>query len=214
YPSSCLAALINSNGIYTIKVPGLKHFPVFCDTTTAGAGWTVIQRRQDGSENFYRSWDEYREGFGNLSTEFFIGLDKLHAMTISGTHELYIHLEDFDGESHYAKYDRFELGNNSDGYALRILGKYVGDAGDSLKYHEGMPFSTFDNDRRRNQCAITYVGAWWYNKCQHSNLNGQYVMGGRYEEKLSGRGICWKTWRGYDYGYKLTQMMIRPKCTA
>ncbi|KAM8713067.1 hypothetical protein ACLKA7_013392 [Drosophila subpalustris] len=214
YPPSCLAAMINTNGIHTIQVPGLEPFPVACETRLAGAGWTTIQRRQDGSENFYRSWAEYQEGFGNLSAEFFIGLEKLHAMTMAEPYELYIHLEDFDGESRYAKYDRFEIGNESDAFALRVLGKYSGDAGDSLRYHEGMPFSTFDNDHSQNHCALTNVGAWWYNYCHHSNLNGQYVEGGRYEVKLTGRGICWKSWRGYDYGYKLTQMMIRPRCRA
>ncbi|EDW61099.2 microfibril-associated glycoprotein 4 [Drosophila virilis] len=214
YPPSCLAAMINTDGIHTVRVAGLEPFPVACDTRTAGAGWTVIQRRQDGSENFYRSWAEYRAGFGNLSAEFFMGLEPLHLMTHAEPYELYIHLEDFDGETRYAKYDRFVVANESDSYALSGLGKYTGDAGDALSYHVGMPFSTYDNDKTRNRCALTYVGAWWYNSCQHSNLNGQYVEGGSYERKLSGRGICWKSWRGYDYGYKLTQMMIRPRCRA
>ncbi|KAH8299330.1 hypothetical protein KR044_000399 [Drosophila immigrans] len=206
--------MINTNAIQTIEVPGLPPFAVACETRTAGAGWTTIQRRQDGSENFYRSWAEYREGFGNLNGELFIGLEKLHAMTMAEPNELYIHLEDFDGESHYAKYDRFIVGNESDAFALLSLGKYSGDAGDSLRYHELMPFSTFDNDHTTTQCPLSNVGAWWYNACEHSNLNGQYIEGGRYEVKLSGRGICWKSWRGYDYGYKLTQMMIRPRCRA
>lgn len=226
--------MINTDGIHTVQVAGLEPFPVSCDTRTAGAGWTVIQRRQDGSENFYRSWAEYRAGFGNLSAEFFMGLEPLHFMTHAEPYELYIHLEDFDGETRYAKYDRFVVANESESYALSGLGKYTGDAGDALSYHVGMPFATYDNDKTRNRCALTYVGAWWYNSCQlrcvcfgplssyllpaHcsfcSNLNGQYVEGGSYERKLSGRGICWKSWRGYDYGYKLTQMMIRPRCRA
>ncbi|XP_017839382.1 microfibril-associated glycoprotein 4 [Drosophila busckii] len=215
YAPSCLAAGINENGIQTIRVPGLEQpFDVACDTRTAGAGWTVVQRRQDGSENFYRSWAEYRAGFGNLSGEFFMGLQQLHYITKAEPYELYIHLEDFDGVTHYAKYDRFELANETAGYALEVLGKYTGDAGDSLKYHKGQPFSTFDNDKTAKRCALTYVGAWWYNSCQHSNLNGQYVQGGSYEVKLTGRGIVWKSWRGYDYGYKFVQMMIRPRCRA
>ncbi|XP_062137383.1 ficolin-2-like [Drosophila sulfurigaster albostrigata] len=214
YPPSCLAAMINTNTIQTIQVPGLPPFAVACETRTAGAGWTTIQRRQDGSENFYRSWNEYRKGFGNLHGEFFIGLENLHAMTSAEPNELYIYLQDFDGESHYAKYDHFIVGNESDAFSLLSLGKYSGDAGDSLRYHEGMPFSTFDNDHTRGQCPLSNVGAWWYKECEHSNLNGQYIEGGRYEVKLSGRGICWKSWRGYDYGYKLTQMMIRPRCRA
>ncbi|TDG41064.1 hypothetical protein AWZ03_012517 [Drosophila navojoa] len=214
HPPSCLAAMINTDGIYTIWVPGLKPFPVACDTRIAGAGWTVIQRRQDGSENFYRSWSEYQAGFGQLNGEFFIGLEKLHHITNAEPYELYIHLEDFDGETHYAKYDRFLVANESESYALSQLGKFTGDAGDSLSYHVGKAFSTFDNDKTGKNCALTNVGAWWYNQCQHSNLNGQYMVSGSYEKKLTGRGICWKTWRGYDYGYKRTQMMIRPRCRS
>ncbi|XP_034653760.1 microfibril-associated glycoprotein 4 [Drosophila subobscura] len=213
YPSSCLAASTNTNGVHAIQVPGLEPFPVFCDTRLAGSGWTVIQRRQDGSENFYRSWSEYAQGFGDLSGEFFMGLERLHFLTLAEPYELFVHLEDFYGGTRYARYEDFVIGNASASYPLAVLGKYSGDAGDSLSYQKGMPFSTFDHDDLGHGCAMTYVGAWWYNDCQFSNLNGQYVDGGRYEAKLSGRGICWMTWMGYDYGYKVSQMMIRPKCS-
>lgn len=213
YPSSCLAAGINSNGIHTIEVPGLEPFPVFCDTRLAGSGWTVIQRRQDGSENFYRSWEEYSRGFGSLSGEFFLGLDKIHFLTAAEPYELFVLLEDFYGDTRDAHYDRFAVGGANDSYPLATLGKYSGDAGDSLKYHQGKPFSTFDHDVLGHGCARLYVGAWWYDQCQRSNLNGQYLEGGRFEAKLSGRGITWMSWRGYDYGYKSVQLLIRPKCS-
>ncbi|XP_017045096.1 fibrinogen C domain-containing protein 1 [Drosophila ficusphila] len=212
-PSSCLAAGINTNGVHVIEVPGIKPFSVFCDTRLAGSGWTVIQRRQDGGENFYRSWEEYSQGFGKLTGEFFLGLEKIHFLTAAEPYELYVYIEDFYGDSREAQYDDFAIGNASESYSLKLLGKYSGDAGDSLKYHKGMPFSTFDHDVLGHGCARINVGAWWYDQCQRSNLNGQYLENGRFESKLSGRGITWMTWRGYDYGYKFTQMMIRPKCS-
>ena len=55
--------------------------------TSPGRGWTIFQRRVDGSENFYRNWN-YRTGFGNLSGEFWLGLDKIHRLSASGQNVL------------------------------------------------------------------------------------------------------------------------------
>ncbi|XP_030079105.1 angiopoietin-related protein 3-like [Drosophila hydei] len=60
-PSNCVGKL---TAIYEIKVPGSKPFSVPCDSSLADSGWTVIQRRQDGSENFNRTMSDYRSGFG------------------------------------------------------------------------------------------------------------------------------------------------------
>ncbi|XP_017867452.1 PREDICTED: microfibril-associated glycoprotein 4 isoform X1 [Drosophila arizonae] len=219
YPTSCLTSSFNeskiASGIRTIKVPGMAPFSVACDNCLAGYGWLVIQRRINGSLNFYRNWEEYKQGFGSLDGEFFIGLEKLRAITALEPFELYIVLEDFNGTTRSARFDEFAIGSEEDDYALYVLGAYSGNAGDSLRSHQKMKFSTYDRDNDREfhrNCAFLHVGAWWYNSCVDSNLNGQYIEGGKYEENLFARGMCWRAWRGHNYGYKFTQMMIRPKC--
>ncbi|XP_017045098.1 fibrinogen C domain-containing protein 1 [Drosophila ficusphila] len=215
YPTSCLNSDINENGLFTLKVPGLDSFQVFCENKIAGPGWIVIQKRFSGNVSFFRNWEEYKDGFGDLMGEYFLGLEKIRALTALEPHELYIHLEDFDDTVKYAKFDEFAIGNEEDDYAMNALGKYSGTAGDSLRSHRRMKFSTYDrdNDREFNRnCAFYYLGGWWYNACLDSNLNGQYVPGGKYEESFFARGMCWRSWRGHNYGYRVTQMMIRPKC--
>lgn len=118
YPESC-PAIVNSSGIYTINV---IPFSVYCESHVVGPGWTVIQRRIDGNLNFYRNWTQYKAGFGHLSSEFFIGLDKLHAITASKPHDLYIQLEDFDGYIKFARYDDFLVSAESAFYRLAQVG--------------------------------------------------------------------------------------------
>ncbi|KAH8293128.1 hypothetical protein KR044_005538, partial [Drosophila immigrans] len=123
-----------SSGIYEIHVPSyIQHpFRVACDATTQGGGWTIILSRMDGSVDFYRNWKSYRKGFGLLDGEFFLGLDKIHALTAEVTQELLVVLEDFEGIKVFEKYEKFAIGDEDEDYALYMLGKANGTAGDSL----------------------------------------------------------------------------------
>ncbi|XP_064551856.1 ficolin-1-like isoform X2 [Drosophila montana] len=212
YPESCQAAKPNKNGIYKIQIKGGEVMSVYCDVALTGSPWLVIQRRSDVNLNFYRSWSAYKQGFGDLQSSFFIGLDTLNALTVSQPHELYVHLEDFEGQTRYAKYDAFAIGNDANLFGLNTLGNYTGTAGDSLSYQRGMKFTTYDRDNDQSNttnCAVQYTGAGWYNDCQWSNLNGLY-LGGDYGEDQFARGISWITWRGFNYSHKTVNMMIRP----
>ncbi|XP_044572052.1 angiopoietin-related protein 7 [Drosophila ananassae] len=145
-----------SKDIYQIRLPGVSAFEAPCN----GSGWMVIQRRMDGRVNFNRNWVEYRDGFGNLAGEFFLGLEKLHLITQSRQHELLIHLGKLDGSTAFEKYDNFRIGSEKDSYPLQSVGNPTGGAGDTLtKYHLNMKFSTIDrdNDVAYRNCA-SYMG--------------------------------------------------------
>ncbi|XP_053663975.1 ficolin-2-like [Anopheles marshallii] len=211
--TSCSKIPFPVSGVYTIQPEKLFKEPitVLCDQEYESGGWTVIQHRFDGSTNFYRSWQEYKNGFGNLDGEFWLGLDRIYHLTVSGAHELVILLEDFDGNKTYAKYDQFEIGNENQKYAITKLGEYSGTAGDSMHNAKGMKFSTFDNDNdiSMENCANLYTGAWCYDGISYftSNLNGKYLRG---KTKESASSMVWNSFTGY-HSLKMSKMLIKPK---
>ncbi|XP_065360691.1 ficolin-2-like [Calliphora vicina] len=216
YPTSCAEfntyhCANNKCRIYN-QLYGPKPFWVACDNNIEGGGWTVIQRRINGSVDFFRGWSDYKQGFGNIDGEFFIGLDKLHALTTTlQPMELLIQLRDFNDTETYAKYDEFVVGNETEKYKLSKVGEYSGNAGDSFSFHQGYNFSTkdHDNDQHKSNCAVKEKGAWWYSKCFWSNLNGQYY--GKDEAAKIKNGICWNGFKRCQHSLKFVQMMIRPR---
>ena len=119
------------SGVYSVDPDGKGSFTVYCDMRTDGGGWTVFQRRQDGSEDFYRGWNDYKAGFGQLTAEFWLGNDKIHRLTASRPSSLRVELEDWSGVRVYAKYGKFSIGDEQALYRLEA-GSYSGTAGDSL----------------------------------------------------------------------------------
>ncbi|KAM8714728.1 hypothetical protein ACLKA7_001137 [Drosophila subpalustris] len=196
-----------STDIHVIRVPGSEPFPVFCDSVLADPGWTVIQRRRDGSVMFNRNWTDYALGFGDLRGEFFIGLEKIYLMTQSQHHELYIYLQGFDEDIRYARYDHFLIANETEAYKILSLGQYKGTAGDAFTSQKDMKFSTpdRDNDQSPGNCAKEFRAGWWYRKCYYCNLNGQYYNG----RTTNQYGINWFSW--HKNSLQFVQMMIRPK---
>ncbi|XP_062596825.1 fibrinogen C domain-containing protein 1-B-like [Saccostrea cucullata] len=194
------------DGVYVIYAD--KRREVFCDMTTDGGGWTVIQKRQDGDVDFYRTWIEYKDGFGNASKNYWIGNDAIHSLTKDRNQKLRIDLKSYNGEEIYAEYSTFYIGDEDNKYTLTVSG-YNGTAGDSMTYHNGMKFTTKDqdNDMRSSNCAIQYHGAWWYNECYASNLNGEYAQSAVYGKQY----MVWYYWKNTFEALKKTVMMIRPK---
>ncbi|XP_062339980.1 tenascin-like isoform X2 [Osmerus eperlanus] len=208
-PRDCAQAFLNgetTSGLYTIYLGGDESQPiqVYCDMTTDGGGWMVFVRRQNGKLEFFRNWKNYTLGFGDMNDEFWLGLANLHKITSAGQYELRVDLRD-GGEEVYAKYDKFTISEPRSRYKVHI-GTYSGTAGDSMTYHQGRPFSTFDNDNdiAVTNCALSYKGAFWYKNCHRVNLMGKYG------DSSHSKGINWFHWKGHEHSVPFAEMKIRP----
>ncbi|XP_053147348.1 tenascin-X isoform X2 [Hemicordylus capensis] len=210
FPRDCAEESMNGPGssrVTTIYLGGNQGRPlqVYCDMETDDGGWMVFQRRMNGETDFWRDWQDYATGFGNLTREFWLGNDALHQLTTSGDYELRVDLH-AGNESAYAKYQHFLVDSPADYYRLH-LGSYSGTAGDAFSYHSGSVFSTRDRDPNRViiPCAVSYRGAWWYRNCHYTNLNGLYA------NNRDHQGINWFNWKGFEFSIPFTEMKLRPR---
>ncbi|XP_072418762.1 fibrinogen-like 2a [Chiloscyllium punctatum] len=227
YPQDCSDYYYNlkerKSGIYVIGESLNERFSVYCDMETENGGWTVVQNRKDGSVDFNRTWAEYKNGFGNLSTEFWLGNDKIHFLTKSKEMILRIELEDWNSIKEYASYDQFFVADEDHYYRLTVK-NFSGTAGDALHNgknynHDQKYFTTKDKDNDNyssGNCGAYYSSGWWFDACMSANLNGKY-----YKKFYKGirNGIYWGTWynaadeilNGYRHSFKSVRMLIRPK---
>ncbi|XP_054147016.1 angiopoietin-related protein 4 [Melozone crissalis] len=200
-----------SSGVFQVQPTGSQPFKVYCDMTAEG-GWTVIQRRLDGSVDFDQLWDAYKNGFGDLRGDFWLGLEKIHHLVQEGKYNLLIELEDWEGNSQVVQFV-FSLGGESTAYTLNLLGPLSGELENAIGEFRQLPFSTRDRDhdlKADTNCAKHLSGGWWFSTCGHANLNGKYfrsIPRQRHERK---QGIFWKTWKGRYYPLKSTIMKIQP----
>ncbi|KAJ8033440.1 Fibrinogen-like protein A [Holothuria leucospilota] len=193
--NSCSSSL--SSGVYLIKPDGYEEpFEAYCDNEIGSGNWTVFQRRIDGITDFYRTWDEYKEGFGDLEQDFWLGNEKLHYITQQATYEYrvdYVH----SSSSYYNKYTNFRVDDETNKYRLANTGTRTGSRGYSLHQIQNTPFSTpdEDNDGRSYDCAEGHRSGWWHGAsfytyssshcdyfrsgsthvyCSYANPNGDY----------------------------------------
>ena len=210
----------NESGVYNIHPNNtISSFNVYCDMETDGGGWTVLLRRQDGSVDFYLNWTDYKNGFGNLEGEHWLGLDNMYLLThqSSDPSQLRVDLADWEGNTAFAKYDQFSVGDEDSDYTL-FVSEYqsASTAGDSMAFQNGQRFSTpdRDNDATNNpnhlsgHCAVYYHGPWWHNNCYYSLLTGKYyTSGGPWPIPY---GIIWSSWKGFYYSLRYADMKVRP----
>ena len=192
------------DGVYTITPGGSQ---MYCDMSRGG--WTAIQRRVDDSVGFYRGWADYVAGFGDLTGNYWAGLERIHTWTSGAPCELYVYMTTFEGGSAWAQYSTFSVGDAGSGYLLSVSG-YSGTAGDSMNSHNEMRFSTYDHDQDlfAGNCAADFVGAWWYRSCHATNPNGQYLSGAH---SSYADGVNWYDYQGHHYSLKTIEFLVRRK---
>ena len=136
---------------------------VKCDMVTDGGRWIVFQPRVDASIEFYRGWEECKNGFGDPNGNFWLGLEKVHKLASPGRGAiLRVDIKHFNSPDsvRYAIYSKFEILSESEGYKLKVDG-FSGDAGDSLSYQNGRMLSTNDHDQdlsAMNCAAVIFNG--------------------------------------------------------
>jgi len=189
---------IKKSGVYTIaNFCGVKNSSsrAYCDTTSGGGGWTIIERRKDGSVDFTnRDWVEYEDGFGSLDGEFWLGLRSIHCYTHHANWELRIDYQLSNGTRSYFHYKQFAVGPPEDQYRLTISG-FIG-AGSTDVFHDhgydyvlhNMKFTSRDrdNDKRPdiNRAVYDNSGGWWYSRsalirphAYYNAVKGMYLNG-------------------------------------
>ena len=214
-PADCAAVQQRHrrSGVYTVFPPVCGNgggIRVFCDMETDGGGWTVLMRRADvpDHQDFSMGWDSYKWGFGNLSSEFWLGNEYINLLTSMEQMQLRVDLKDWENASAYAKYTPFSVGTEQQKYVLKI-GKYEGNAGNSLNYVNGGKFTTKDqdNDTWSKNCAVVYQNPGWQKACMEASLTGPYKKGAL---KTDWIGLVWKHWKGHKYSLKQLEMKMRP----
>uniref|UniRef100_A0A2K6QYI7 Tenascin XB n=2 Tax=Rhinopithecus roxellana TaxID=61622 RepID=A0A2K6QYI7_RHIRO len=210
FPRDCGEEMQNGAGASrttTIFLNGNRERPlnVFCDMETDGGGWLVFQRRMDGQTDFWRDWEDYAHGFGNISGEFWLGNEALHRLKQAGDCSMRVDLRAGD-EAVFAQYDSFRVDSTAEYYRLHLEG-YHGTAGDSMSYHSGSVFSARDRDPKNLliSCTVSYRGAWWYRNCHYANLNGLYGS------TVDHQGVSWYYWKGFEFSVPFTEMKLRPR---
>ncbi|KPP71676.1 angiopoietin-related protein 3 precursor-like [Scleropages formosus] len=201
---------VRVSGVYPIKPNESLPFNVYCEMAAEG-GSTVIQRRNDGSVDFDQTWEKYENGFGDFNRDFWLGLQKILAITRQGDYILRIELDDWKLGRRFADY-RFTLGGPTSHYTLH-LEHMAGDLPDAMNNNTNMGFSTKDQDHDNNgdgNCAQNYSGGWWFNACGNSNLNGKYTHGRQRGRSERRKGIYWKPSAKGSFSPRSTKMSLRP----
>ncbi|XP_069965794.1 angiopoietin-2 [Bactrocera oleae] len=150
------------DGIYELHLPGFQSVNATCVTkcspsnSTRCCTWTVVVRNHESAKGtFQRSYNDFKVGFGNASTDYFIGLDRLYELTRRAKQSLLIvdftiHKEIFLHEFHIK-----DEKSNYEIYGIQGHVKYLWAA---MDYYIDQSFEFSVDD----ECALKNNRGWWY----------------------------------------------------
>ncbi|XP_069105218.1 angiopoietin-related protein 7-like [Argopecten irradians] len=203
--NSCAHLIGYSSGAYKIGKDG--HI-VYCDMDTEGGPWTVIQRRTKGDVDFYRPWRDYKNGFGDINGDFWLGNDNIHLLTHMSK-ILRVEVVALTGERGYAEYSNFKVADESQNYKLFVYGFSGNISHDAMADSNERQFSTRDrdNDKTSRHCGRSLKSGWWHDDCVHAHLNGIFS-----KSVINRQVMRWAYFPDpnlKDQPLKQTKMMIR-----
>ncbi|XP_058494497.1 angiopoietin-related protein 4-like [Solea solea] len=197
-----------ASGVYTIQPSNSPPFKVLCEITSEG-GWTIIQKRHDGSQKFNQQWDSYKKGFGSVDGEFWLGLENIHSLSKQGQYILQVELSDQAGERQTVRY-QFRLDGEEKKFTVHLEQETSpGHQGEHVM-STGLPFSTADQDNDLAagvNCAELLSGGWWFSSCGESNLNGRFPGESNVDQSQT---MFWTSTRGQSSSLRTTLMKITP----
>ena len=162
------------SGKFKLKKTPFSCIDVYCNMTSNGGGWIVIQRNKHGSVvSFKKKWSDYEEGFGDLDTEFWHGLQNIHVLTRIGQWEMRVDYQYKNKTWSYLHYNRFSVGSAGEEYPLTV-GGFTGVGTDHFaSSSQNKPkFSASDNDNSSGKCVKS--SGWWHtNFCHKFDINHQ-----------------------------------------
>ncbi|XP_059175494.1 ficolin-2-like [Physella acuta] len=176
-----------------------------CDTKTDGGGWIIIQRRIKGDVSFTRTWNDYKNGFGSNSGDFWIGNDVIYQLTNLGYNELRFDMK-YKGNDFYAVYRGFKIENEAAKYKMSFSSFSGGNVRDEFSQHKGMMFTTIDSDNDElynDNCAVSRSGGWWFHNCYRVNVNGEWAS------RVDLKGIQWSSTTGWTDSLDIVEMKLR-----
>lgn len=149
-------------------------------------GWIVFHQKITNSFNYNLTFDEYKAGFGDAQSDFWLGLERVHRLTSNGTYRMRIEMQLVRNLEWYSvEYSSFSIDSEANGYAIHVAG-CTGDACDPFDSplnnntkQNHMKFSTWDRNNNeipgKWNCALLPGAGFWFNSCSFILLTSNVV---------------------------------------